>query len=152
MADLKLTIELVSSTSWYENMRKVMSQSDWDVLRKKTYAEYGHKCGICGATGRLNCHEIWEYDDKKQVQTLKGFIALCNLCHHAKHIGFAQILADRGELDMHDVVNHFLEVNECDYPDYINHERSAWTKWEKRSEHDWQVDLGEYAGLVREEK
>lgn len=128
-----------------------MSQSDWDVLRKKVYAEYGHRCGICGATGRLNCHEIWEYDDQKQVQTLRGFIALCDLCHHVKHIGLAKILADRGVLNMRDVINHFLQVNGCEYPDYINHERGAWSKWERRSKQDWQVDLGEYSSLVIKE-
>ena len=151
MASLKLTIELVPSTSWYANMRKVLSQSDWDILRKRVYADYDRKCGLCGATGRLNCHELWEYDDRNYVQTLKGFIALCDLCHHVKHIGLAKILADRGELDMDNVVNHFLQVNGCEYPDYINHERSAWSQWEKRSKYDWRVDLGEYSSLVVEE-
>lgn len=150
MANLKLTIELVPSTSWYDNMRKVMSQSDWDVLRKKTYAEYGHKCGICGATGRLNCHEVWEYDDQKQVQILKGFVALCDLCHHAKHIGLAKILADEGKLSMDDVAAHFCQVNRCDYPVFLCHERDAWATWERRSKQDWNVGLGEYAVLTRQ--
>ena len=30
--------------------------------------------GICGTTtSRLNCHELWGYDEKRGVQTLKGF-------------------------------------------------------------------------------
>ncbi len=148
MANLKLTIELVPSTSWYENMRKVMSQRDWDILRKKTYADYGHKCGICEATGRLNCHELWEFDDQKQVQTLKGFVALCDLCHHVKHIGFAGILAREGKLNMDDVEEHFCQVNGRDYPDYVNHSEKAWKLWGKRSKHDWKIELGEYASLV----
>jgi len=129
-------------------MRKVMSQWDWDVLRKKIYADYGHKCGICGATGRLDCHELWEYDDQEQMQTLRGFIALCDLCHHVKHIGLARILADEGKISMEDIIAHFLQVNGCEYPDYFNHAHSSWATWEKRSKHDWQVDLGDYADLV----
>jgi len=44
----KLAIELVPKTSWYANMRKVMSQQEWDILRRKVYTEYNHVCGACG--------------------------------------------------------------------------------------------------------
>jgi len=111
---LKLTIELVPSTSWYDNLRKYTSKEDWDKIRKRTYAEYGNRCGICEAEGRLNCHEIWEYDDKKHIQRLVGFIALCDMCHHVKHIGLAGILASEGKLDYEKVVEHFMKVNNCD--------------------------------------
>src|SRR5258708_31337818 len=97
--DLKLTIELVPQTSWYSNLRKVLSQSEWDKIRTKAYADYGNKCGICGATGRLNCHEIWQYDGQRRAQKLIGFIALCDLCHHLKHIGLASHLLRQGKLD-----------------------------------------------------
>ncbi len=46
---LKLTIELVPTTSWYDNLRKVIPISEWDKLRKRVYAQYGHRCGVCGA-------------------------------------------------------------------------------------------------------
>ena len=148
MANLKLTIELVPSTSWYENMRKVLSRQDWDVLRKKSYTDGGHRCAVCGASGRLNCHEVWEFNDKVKVQTLKGFTALCDMCHHVKHIGFAGILAREGKLDMGDVENHFCQVNGCDYSDYVTHSDKAWKLWEKRSKYNWKIELGEYATLV----
>jgi hypothetical protein len=74
---LRLTIELVPEPCWYSNMRKAMSTSQWDRLRHQVYAEYDHKCGVCGAhPDRLNCHERWAYDDRKHVQRLAGFIAL----------------------------------------------------------------------------
>ena len=56
--ELQLEIELVSSTSWYNNLRKYTTKEDWDKIRKATYAKYGYKCGICSAGSRLNCHEI----------------------------------------------------------------------------------------------
>jgi len=152
MVKLRLTIELVPSTSWYNNMRKVVSRQDWDVLRRKVYADYGHRCGLCGASGRLNCHEVWEYDDKRHIQTLVGFIALCDLCHHIKHIGLARILADEGKLSMDDVVAHFCKVNGCDYSDFLNHEAGAWRTWESRSKHNWEVFLGKYADLVSKQE
>jgi hypothetical protein len=147
--ELKLTIELVPRTSWYNNMRKVLPQSDWDKIRKRTYAEYGHRCGICGFVGKLNCHEIWHYDDQNRIQKLAGFIALCDLCHHVKHIGLADILASRGELDFDKVVEHFLQVNECNKETFEQHHRHAFEQWRERSKYEWRIDLGEYEGLVQ---
>jgi len=147
--ELKLKIELVSKTSWYNNLRKYMDRKDWDRIRKQTYANYEHKCGICGNEGRLNCHEIWEYDDKKHSQKLIGFIALCDLCHHVKHIGLAGILADEGKLDYDTVVQHFMKVNSCDKDTFVKHKREAFKQWRERSRHKWQVDLGEYKDILK---
>ena len=149
---MKLTIELVPSTSWWDNLRKKMPRSDWDVLRKRVYARQEHKCGVCGASGRLNCHEVWAYDDKMWVQTLVGFIALCDLCHHVKHIGLAKVLADAGRLDWDSVVSHFCSVNGCDLGGFCVYEVGVWDVWRKRSKHDWTVDLGEYAYLNKLEE
>jgi len=147
--ELKLKIELVPSTSWYNNLRNKMGKRDWEQLRKKTYSSYGHQCGICDTReGRLNCHEIWEYDDKEHIQKLIGFIALCGLCHHVKHIGLAGILAGKGQLDYEKVIEHFMKVNSCDRHTFLKHRRQAFAQWRERSQHDWQVDLGEYRDMI----
>jgi hypothetical protein len=67
---LKLKIELVPKTSWYNNLRNLLPRSVWDKIRKETFDYYNHKCGICGAEGKLNCHEIWEFDDKNATFNL----------------------------------------------------------------------------------
>src|SRR5258708_22360853 len=54
--NLKLTIELVPETCWYSNMRSALPRDEWDRLRRQVYADYGHRCGICGARGKLHCH------------------------------------------------------------------------------------------------
>lgn len=144
----KLTAELVPQTSWYSNLRNAVSRPDWDALRRRVYTESGHRCGICRGQGRLNCHEVWEYDDAEHVQALRGFIALCDWCHHLKHIGLAGVLAGRGKLDYDKVVEHFLRVNGCDRAAFEEHIRQAMSQWCERSEHPWRVDLGAYEGLV----
>ncbi len=143
-----MKIELVPSTSWYDNLRKVLPKSEWDKIRKRTYAKYGHRCGICGAEGKLNCHEIWEYDDKKHVQKLIDFIALCDMCHHVKHIGLAGILASEGKLDYDKVIEHFMKVNNCNKNAFEKHREEAFAKWREHSEHEWHVDLGEYKDVI----
>jgi hypothetical protein len=132
-------------------MRKAVSKSVWDKIRKSAYAEYGHRCGICNAEGRLECHEIWEYDDQTHVQRLAGFIALCPLCHQVKHIGRAGIVAAQGQLDYEAVVEHFMEVNDCDRKTFEQHKGEAFDQWRQRSQHQWTVDLGEYKDFVKSE-
>ncbi len=141
---MRLTIELVPQTSWGDNLRKALTTSAWDKIRKATYAKYGHRCGICGAEGRLNCHEIWEYDDEHHNQRLRGFIALCEWCHHVKHLGRASILAAQGKLDYERVVQHYMAVNGCDRATFEQQRKEAFRLWKARSQHEWDVDLGEY--------
>lgn len=145
---MKLSIELVPSTSWYNNLRKALLKEEWDRIRKKCYTNAGFKCEICGAKGMLNCHEIWKYDDEKHIQKLEGFIALCELCHHIKHIGLSGILASEGKLDMDRIIEHFMKVNDCDRKAFEQHEREAFSDWKKRSSHDWKVVLGEYEKMI----
>jgi hypothetical protein len=147
--ELRLTIELVPKRSWGDNLRSLMSKAAWDKVRKQAYARYGYRCGICSTEGRLNCHEIWEYDDKKHIQKLAGFIALCDLCHHVKHFGLANILAGEGKLNLEEVVEHFVKVNKCDRGAFESHVDQAFAKWRERSQYDWKVELGEFKGLVK---
>lgn len=147
MINYPLTIELVPETSWYNNLRKVISQKDWDVLRKQVYHKYNYHCGICNATGMMNCHELWEYDDVNHIQYLKGFIALCTLCHHCKHVGLARILADQGKLNYNDVITHFCTVNHCNPFQMDRYVQDAFILWESRSNYLWKIDLGEHRNL-----
>ena len=146
--DLKLIIELVPRTSWGTNLHKLMPKKAWDEVRQATYKEHGYRCGVCGAQGRMTCHERWAYDDAAGIQTLLGFIALCDLCNHVKHIGLAGILARQGYLDYDAVVAHFLRVNGCDRETFEQHREQAYAVWRQRSARPWTVDFGPYAALI----
>ena len=147
-SQLKLTIELVPRSSWCDNLRKYVKKKDWNVIRARTYARWGHRCGVCKRQGRLECHEVWQYNDNQHSQKLTDFIALCSMCDHVKHIGLAAILAQQGRLDYGKVVAHFCAVNACAQKTFDDCREEAFEKWEERSLHDWCVDLGPYKGLV----
>ncbi len=147
--EIRLKIELVPSTSWYDNLRKYATEETWDKIRKAAYADYGYRCGICDAKGRLNCHEIWEYNDEKYIQILKGFVALCDMCHHVKYIGLAGILASEGKLDYEKVIKHFMKVNDCDRRIFEEHKKRAFEQWRSRSSHEWHIDLGAYENVIQ---
>ncbi len=148
--DYKLTIELVPEPVWFKSLRDAMERRNWDTIRFKAYADYNHKCGICEChPSRLECHEIWEYDDINHIQSLKGFIALCVMCHNLKHLGLAQIKADEGRLNYDDIVNHFIAVNGCSYDDFLVYRDSVFTQWEKRSNYEWTQDFGIYNSFLK---
>jgi hypothetical protein len=150
--NLKLKIDLVPETCWYKNLRTQMRRSQWDKLRKTVYADQGNACCICGAAGKLNCHETWHYDEELFVQKLTGFHAVCSMCHHVTHFGLAQILAAQGHLDLEAVIEHFMRVNGVSREVFESHKTEAFRVWGERSKRQWQTNLGEWASLVEEKK
>lgn len=139
----KLTIELVPKTSWYSNVRSNVTKSEWDVIRNKSYEYANHTCEICGDVGtnqgvkhKVECHEIWNYNDETNEQTLEGLISLCPYCHKTKHVGLAQM---NGELDI--VIKQLMKVNDMTYDDAIKYIRESFNIWSKRNKFDWKLNI-----------
>jgi hypothetical protein len=127
-----------------------MSRDAWNSIRNDIIKENGRKCQICGETeGTMNLHEIWEYDDAEHIQKLKGFILLCRMCHHVKHIGLAGILAHEGKLDYNEAIKHFCKVNNCSKKNFKKQVDNAFETWEERSKHQWKQDFGIYEELLK---
>ena len=136
---MKLTIELVPSTSWLNNLRSILSKKDWDTLRRQTYIDAEYKCEVCSGVGSkhlVECHETWSYDDKKKIQKLEGLIALCPKCHMVKHMGFAYIKGN-GEK----AKNHFIKINKISENKANKYIKDAFSLHHKRSLYDWSVDI-----------
>jgi hypothetical protein len=148
--DLKLTIELVPSTVWESSLYKLMPREVWNSIRDDFIKENGRKCQVCcEIEGKMNLHEVWKYDDVKHIQKLEGFILLCEMCHHVKHIGLAGILANQGRLDYDKVIAHFCNVNNCTKKEFENHRTEAFEIWGKRSEQNWKQDFGKYEEFIK---
>jgi len=145
---MKLPIDLIPESSWGKNLRTMMGRSRWDRLRATVLAEQGNVCAICSSSRKLQCHEVWEFDDKKGVQRLRGFQASCSLCHLASHFGLAQNLALQGHLDLDNVIAHSLQVNGVSMKQFEKHKTAAFALWNKRSKRKWKLDLGQWASLV----
>lgn len=144
---MKLYIELVPETCFYENLRKVLPKKEWDKIRKEVYAKANHKCKICGVSGKLNCHEFWEYDDTNAIQYLKGFQALCDNCHNIKHIGFVNVQISKGiwpKEVLDDLAKHFMKVNNVGIDKFNQHVKEAFDVWQERSKKKWKTDLGNF--------
>jgi hypothetical protein len=140
----KLTIELIPKTCFYSNVRTLLPNKYWDQLRKESYELASHKCEICGDTGKnqgyrhnVECHEIWEYDDKKRIQKLIGLISLCPKCHQVKHFGRTSAIGKQAE-----AFKHLEKVNKWNHKDCVDHLAESMTEWLERSKYKWKLDIG----------
>jgi hypothetical protein len=147
---LKLSIELVPEPLWCKSLRYSVPSVDWNRIRKDTYKASGYRCQICGVIARrMNCHEIWEYDDVQCVQRLKGIEAICTWCHLVKHFGFTEMRDDEELREK--VIKHFMEVNSCTYYWFVIARAIAVEVWEARNEFAWTQDFGVYSGLANKQ-
>lgn len=134
-----LTIELVPKTSWYKNVRSIISKAEWDKLKKITCSRAGYRCEICGGRGvrwPVECHEIFAYDDERHVQKLISLMALCPACHEVKHIGLAGL---RGKGNS--AWAHLAKVNGWSIEDAELYIEGCFEIWQRRSCHQWKLDL-----------
>lgn len=135
----ELRIELVPSTCWYTNVRSNVSRRDWEKCKQFVKQRSGDRCEICGGRGSrwpVECHEIWDYDDERSIQTLVGLIALCPRCHEVKHIGRASVV---GTLDR--ALVHLARVNEWPMLKARKAYDIALQIWEIRSQYQWELDI-----------
>lgn len=134
----KLNFELVPDGCWYSNLRTLLNQKGWDIVRRRAYAKTPGKCAICGAnTKRQEAHEQWGYDEERRVQYLENVIAVCHSCHLVIHIGYAQL---KGEEER--ASRHFMKVNGCTYAEYKRALGQANEVHQRRNRvSEWQLDL-----------
>lgn len=129
---------MVPSTCWFSNLRSELSTAQWRACQQFVYARSGRRCEICGGIGArwpVECHEIWEYDDDRLIQTLTGLIALCPRCHQVKHAGFS---AQRGLLP--DVIMHLGDVNNWELEHVELYLEAVFEVHNRRSQHQWALD------------
>lgn len=150
---MKLFAELVPSTVWNSSLFRLLPRKVWKNLRDDIIEERGRKCQICSEiNGTMNLHEIWNYDDINYIQKLDGFILLCKMCHHIKHIGLARILAKRGKLNYNELKKHFCNVNNCSEEEFKLHINRSFRIWGERSSRNWKQDFGEFQKFIKKQK
>ena len=139
----KLEIELIPTTCHYSNVRSMVTTVEWDKIRKLSYASANNKCEICGSDGlkqgykhRVECHEVWEYDDVNHIQKLVKLVSLCVICHQVKHIGRAIIIGK--ELACH---QQLIKVNKWTQEQVVEHIMESFKQHKERSKHKWLLDI-----------
>lgn len=129
---------MVPQTVWGKNLRALLPQHEWDVVRKAAYAASGNRCRVCGERGPqwpVEADEGRDYDDETRTQTLKGVIALCPDCHHIRHWGKTMI-------DGHEeqAFALLMSLNRWTRAQAEEAVAFALDQWERRSRHEWESD------------
>ena len=139
----KLAVELIPSTCHFSNVRTTVTSAEWDKIRFISYAAADNKCEICKSNGTLQgykhkveCHEIWDYDDINHVQTLIGLISLCVICHQVKHIGRAIAIGKQAVC-----FQQLAKVNNWSQKQIEEHIVASFQLHKERSKHQWTLDI-----------
>lgn len=144
--ELRLAIALVPTPLRWRSLAKVMPRHAWKRLSTQVKTQHGNRCAICGAERRLECHEVWHYDDLQHIQSLVGFQALCPTCHLITNFLIVDTLAEEGKLDREKVVEHFMRVNGCGRDTFERHWVEAFARYNHRSVWGlWTTDYGDYS-------
>ena len=121
---LRLKIEPIPNFTWGISLANKLPKDEWDELRHKVYRDADYKCEICGSNNKtLHCHEIWDYDDKKEIQRLVRLECCCELCHDVHHFG--RTSEEKSSTYIDRCIGHWCRVNKknrgdfAEYLDYI---------------------------------
>ncbi|MBD3194894.1 MAG: hypothetical protein GF317_07565 [Candidatus Lokiarchaeota archaeon] len=124
LSNYKLWADMVPKGSFFQNLRKIFSRTEWDIIRKAVYKKDGHICVICGTeNAKLEAHEEWNYIYRSSIQKLESICSLCYWCHRNKHLGHSSILSRKGKLDLDKLISHWAIVNKkpkFDFREYTN--------------------------------
>ena len=135
--DKKIKFEMIPENMWYCNLRHILSKSQWDIIRKDAYQKSNEKCMICNRkVKRLEAHELWNFNEITQTQSLTDVIALCSICHKTIHIGHASII---GKLE--ECFKNYCKINKCSIEECLTDYKKAFDLWNERNKINWILDL-----------
>lgn len=132
--DIKLQIELVPGSSWFDNVRSRVSQYRWRKIREQVMVECDEKCAVCGAKAK-DAHEVWSFNDSGE-QNLERIEGLCRRCHQVKHIGLS-IKRNRYKA----ALAHLMHVNKWPQEIAELYVEESLLLWQKRSKQQWLVNV-----------
>ena len=139
MVPLRLTIEPIPYASRLATLAKLLPSERWDTLRRAVNRRARYRCQICGHEGRMYCHEIWQFNEERGHQFLRGFKALCELCHGVKHLTFVHDDNLQAKL-----LDHFITVNRVTKEEAEEYLMAAYGKQRRLNQSEWVINYGEH--------
>lgn len=135
---VKLNIELIPKTAWGSSLRQLLKPSDWGKIRKLAISDQNFICHTCGQRAKsLEAHEVWEFDEERQMQILVDIIGICKACHNTIHFGRAQKIGYGKQ-----ALEQYLLVNECDKTDLDIELAAAKSRFDRLSKiENWDLDI-----------
>jgi hypothetical protein len=136
MKTLKLAPRLVPKPLWYQNLRKMLSKSDWMALRQLVLDEVHGACHCCGEIREkgMVCDEVWEYHEQasQNVAILVDLRINCPPCDSVVHYGNSQLRGYGQE-----AMEHFMIINDLSIGEAQKIMQYAVNEWQRRSQWEW---------------
>lgn len=139
---MKLELELVPSTAFYSNIRKIVSETDWKKISKTIRRLHNNKCQLCGSIEKpyrkyyMHCHEVWDFDYETKKQSLVKLECLCPECHSIKHYCHSINIG----ISEKELVSHACKVNNCNIATFKDHIAIAFVAWQVKSTIEYSFD------------
>lgn len=145
---LKLTPALVPAPLWGRSVYNTLPRKQWELLRQVVLEAAANTCQHCEAQYEkgMICHEVWEYDDQKQVATLTALVIVCRDCNSVLHLGKSLLigqkkgesgLVERGE----QAVEHLKKINRITDQEARKLIKDAFKTHSARSRQAWQIQI-----------
>lgn len=142
-------VDLVPKPSWGKKVSTILGEREWRNIRKRELDRARNRCEICGHEGEqreLICHEVWEYDDTKHAQRLRGYKVVCRGCNLIYHLGYAA----SNEL-ANEAIEHFSKLTGLRFQEARKLLNSKYRElvqiYKERSKHDWKIDVNLESGV-----
>jgi hypothetical protein len=134
----KLYIDMIPKTSYFNNVRSIFNECDWNLIRHYIYERVNNRCECCGRkrSKYLEAHERWEFNEETKTQKLVRIIALCKLCHSATHYGHSKRRKNMDNINM-----HIKKINNFTDEELQTHIKDAYKTWNERNKIKWELDF-----------
>jgi hypothetical protein len=140
-----LTIEMIPRPLHRKGLSNLLKRKLWDVIGRSVRARAQGRCEICDKESkRLDCHEVWSYDDERRVARLVGLKAICSACHLSTHLGRAMSIGRQEQ-----AFDHLMEVNGWTWHEARPYVAHAMEEYVMRSKNAWVLDVSELPNIVQ---
>lgn len=133
-------IDLIPESSWGASLANILTSKSWGDLRDASIS-IAEGCEDCGSRVKLECHELWSYDEESGVQTLEALRSLCSLCHETYHLGLA---SSKGRFER--AFDRLALINRITYEERAGYRAAIYDKHAIRSDIEWVLDLSLITG------
>lgn len=131
-----VVVDLIPSTAWHASLANILTPASWKKLRDAVVTQAGG-CEICGDWNRLECHELWGYDEMTGIARLKRFVSLCPDDHEIQHLGLARL---RGRFPQ--AWERLVKINRLDQAEAKRYSDLMQDRYILRSKRTWRLDVG----------
>ncbi len=135
---------LIPTSAWGSAGRTGIPPEAWGVVRRACYARAHHRCEACGANGRLEAHEWYQWDDARGIQRLGRIAAACPTHHAAVHLGRTRSLSG-SDRAAREALAELAQANGWSVPQAALYARHELALCAARSKRRWTLDLSALA-------